>query len=182
MAIKGVFESSNMLSTKGAKRIFDAISTTDELENGLIGYIDELASGEAYTYVFHKGLSTGKTTVVIDQPVWSADTTYTSNQRKDNFVIPANTKFKVREIALNDEFAVNTACVTSASVANFVKDAYVTVDATTGKLVASATAATTPAFEGTVMRKRVQGATLVTTANTYGYSRDMYEIKVTTLA
>ncbi|HBA04251.1 MAG TPA: hypothetical protein DCW51_10070, partial [Clostridium sp.] len=112
---------------------------------------------------------------------WTADTTYKSNQRKDKFIIPAGTKFRVRVIAANDEFAVNPACVTIASVANFVVDAFVTIDATTGKLVASATTTADVAFEGTVMRKRVQGATLVTSANTYGYSRDMYEIKVTTL-
>lgn len=181
MATYGVYESVNQKSTKGAARIFDAISSID-IENGTFGYLNGLANGESVVYNFAKGLSAGKEIVVVDQPAWTADTTYKSNQRKDQFIIPAGTKFKVRVIAIDDEFAVNTACVTAASVTNFVKDAYVTVDATTGKLVASATAATTPAFEGTVMRKRVQGATLVTTANTYGYSRDMYEIKVTTLA
>lgn len=180
MATYGVIESVNMSSTKGAKRIFDCVASTD-IENGTFGYLGALTS-ETNVYNFAKGLSSGKEIVVVDQPAWTADTTYKSNQRKDQFVIPAGTKFKVRVIAIDDEFAVNTACVTAASVTNFVKDAYVTVDATTGKLVASATAATTPVFEGTVMRKRVQGATLVTTANTYGYSRDMYEIKVTTLA
>ena len=181
MAIYNVFESTNMSSTKGAKRIFDCVSATPT-ENGTFGCLNGLASGESVVYNFAKGLSAGKEIVVVDQPAWTADTTYKSNQRKDQFIIPAGTKFRVRVIALDDEFAVNTACATTATVAALLVGAYVTIDATTGELVASATAATTPAFEGTVMRKRVQGATLVTTANTYGYSRDMYEIKVTTLA
>ena len=180
MAIYNVFESTNMSSTKGAKRIFDCISSLD-IEVGTFGYLGTLTS-DTNVYNFAKGTSAGKEIVVVDQPAWTADTTYKSNQRKDQFIIPAGTKFRVRVIALDDEFAVNTACATTATVAALLVGAYVTIDATTGELVASATAATTPAFEGTVMRKRVQGATLVTTANTYGYSRDMYEIKVTTLA
>lgn len=181
MANYGVYESVNQKSTHGAERIFDVISTVD-VENGTFGFLNGLATGESVVYNFAKGLSTGKEIVVVDQPAWTADTTYKSNQRKDQFIIPAGTKFRVRVIAIDDEFAVNTACATTATVAALLVGAYVTIDATTGELVASATAATTPAFEGTVMRKRVQGATLVTTANTYGYSRDLYEIKVTTLA
>ena len=180
MANYGVIESVNMSSTKGSKRIFDCISNVD-VENGTFGYLGTLTT-DTNVYNFAKGLSTGKEIVVVDQPAWTADTTYKSNQRKDQFIIPAGTKFRVRVIAIDDEFAVNTACATTATVAALLVGAYVTIDATTGELVASATAATTPAFEGTVMRKRVQGATLVTTANTYGYSRDLYEIKVTTLA
>lgn len=181
MAVYGVIESTNMKSTRYAERIFDAISTTD-IENGTFGFLNGLATNESVVYNFAKGLSAGKEIVVVDQPVWTADTTYTSNQRKDQFIIPAGTKFRVRVIAIDDEFAVNTACATTATVSALTVGAYVTIDASTGELVAYATAATTPVFEGTVMRKRVQGATLVTSANTYGYSRDMYEIKVTTLA
>jgi len=181
MAIYGVYESVNQKSTRGAERIFDCVASTD-IENGTFGYLNGLATGESVVYNFAVGTSDGKEIVVVDQPAWTADTTYKSNQRKDKFIIPAGTKFRVRVIADNDEFAVNTACVTTASVANFAVDAFVTIDATTGKLVASATTTADVAFEGTVIRKRVQGATLVTAANTYGYSRDMYEIKVTTLA
>lgn len=181
MATYGVIESVNMKSTHYAERIFDVVSTVD-VENGTFGYLNGLATGESVVYNFAKGLLAGKEIVVVDEPAWSTDTTYKSNQRKDQYIIPAGTKFRVRVIALNDEFAVNTACATTATVPALIVGAYVTIDATTGELVASATAATTPVFEGTVMRKRVQGATLVTTANAYGYSRDMYEIKVTTLA
>lgn len=181
MATYGVFESVNMSSTKGAKRIFDVISTVD-VENGTFGYLNGLAIGESVVYNFVKGTSAGKEIVVVDQPAWTEDESLLSKQRKDQFIIPAGTKFRVRVIAFDDEFGINTACVTSATQGALAVGAYLTVDATTGKLVAAATAATTPALEATVMRKRVQGATLVTTANTYGYSRDIFEAKVTTLA
>lgn len=181
MAIYGVYESVNQKSTKGAARIFDCVASAD-IENGTFGYLNGLATGESVIYNFVAGTSTGKEIVVVDQPAWTADTTYKSNQRKDKFIIPAGMKFRVRVIAIDDEFAVNKACVTTASVANFAINAFVTIDSTTGKLVASATTTANASFEGTVMRKRVQGATLVTTANTYGYSRDMFEIKVITLA
>jgi hypothetical protein len=181
MATYGVFESVNMKSTKGAERIFDVISASD-IENGTFGYLNGLATNESVVYNFVAGTSAGKEIVVVDQPAWTEDESLLSKQRKDQFIIPAGTKFRVRVIAFDDEFAINSACVTTATQAALLVSAYLTIDASTGKLVAAATAATTPAFEATVMRKRVQGATLVTAANTYGYSRDMFEAKVTTLA
>jgi len=179
MAVFTVFESSDMKSTKGAERIFDCISTVD-IENGTFGYLNKLATGESVTYNFATGLSAGNPVVVVDQPAWDANESLTSNQRKDKFIIPAGTKFRVRMIALTDEFAITKEGVTVATQALFLKDNYVTIDAT-GKLVASATSVPDSAFEGTVMRKRISGASLVTTANTYGYSRELMEVKVTKL-
>lgn len=181
MAIYGVFESTNMKSTKGAERIFDAVSTVD-IENGTFGYLNGLASGESVVYNFAKGTSAGKTVVVVDQPAWTEDESMRSKQRKDQYIIPAGTKFRVRVVALNDEFAINSATVTSATVAALLVGAYLTIDATTGELVAKSTVTTTPIMEATVMRKHVQGATLVTSANTYGYSTELFEAKITTLA
>jgi hypothetical protein len=180
MAIYGVFESTNMKSTKGAERVFDAVSTSD-IENGTFGYLNGLATGESVTYNFEVGTNAGSEIVVVDNPAWTEDESLRSKQRKDQYIIPAGTKFRVRVIALTDEFAINKACVTTATQAALLVNAYLTIDST-GKLVASATAATTPVFEAQVMRKRVQGATLVTTANTYGYSTELFEAKVTTLA
>ena len=181
MATYGVFESTNMKSTKGAVRIFDAISTVD-IENGTFGYLNGLATGESVVYNFAKGTSAGKKIVVVDNPAWTEDESLRSKQRKDQYIIPAGTKFRVRVVAFDDEFAINKICVTTATQAALLVGAYLTIDATTGKLVAAATAASTPAFEATVMRKHVQGATLVTSANTYGYSTELFEAKVTTLA
>lgn len=180
MAIYGVFESTNMKSTKKAERIFDAVST-EAIENGTFGYLNGLATGESVTYNFAKGTAVGKQIVVVDQPAWTEDECKRSNQRKDQFIIPAGTKFRVRVVAVTDEFAINKACVTTASSSLLLKDAFLTID-TTGKLVAKA--ATTPdaVFEAQVMRKRIQGATLITASNTYGYSTELFEAKVNVLA
>ena len=65
------------------------------------------------------------------------------------------------------------------------KDAFLTIDST-GKLVAAdattKTGSTAPQFEAKVMRTRTSGATLSTTARTYGYSAVVYEAKVTILS
>ena len=180
MAIYGVFESTNMKSTKGAERIFDAVST-EAIENGIFGYLNGLAENESVVYNFAKGTSVGKQIVVVDQPAWTEDECKRSNQRKDQFIIPAGTKFRVRVITINDEFAINKACVTSGSASLLLKDAFLTIDAT-GKLIAKATTTASVPFEAQVMRKRIQGATLVTAANTYGYSTELFEAKVNVLA
>lgn len=178
------FESVNMLSTRGAKRIFDAVSSTD-VENGTFGYIEELATGEDVTYTFHPGTKAGATLVVVDNPAWDYDTCKRSNQRRDKYVVPAGVKFCARELALNDEFGITVDGVTTATQSEMKKDAFLTID-TTGKLVAaSATAKTsssTPQFEAKVMRARTSGTTLSTTARTYGYSAVIYEAKVTILS
>lgn len=180
MAIYGVFESVNMKSTRYAERIFDCVSN-EAIENGMFGYIDELADGESHVYNFHKGTVAGKTIVVVDQPAWTHDEGRRSNQRKDKFIIPAGTKFRVRVVALNDEFAINKACVTAETQAALTVGAYLTIDET-GKLVAKADPTADAVFEAEIKRKRIQGATLVTTANTYGYSTELFEAKVTRLA
>lgn len=181
-----VFESTNMASTKYAERIFDAVATTD-IENGTFGYLDGLADGESVTYKFVAGTKNGLKIgdiVVADQPAWDEDTSRITNQRKDKFVIKAGTRFRVRVIRKNDEFATAIEGFTSATrtvvtgVTNFTTTAvYASIDATTGKLVA-ATTKPTGVIVGQIMRKRLSGATLVTTAANYGYKRDMYEVKV----
>lgn len=181
-----VFESTNMASTKYAERIFDAVAATD-IENGTFGYLNGLATGESVTYNFVAGTKSGLKigdVVVVDQPAWDADTSRITNQRRDKFVIKAGTRFRVRVVRKNDEFAESIDGFTSvtrsvvSAVTNFTTTAvYVSIDATTGKLVA-ATTKPTGVIVGQIMRKRISGGTLVTTANTYGYKREMYETKI----
>lgn len=180
MATYAVFESTNMKTTHYAERIFDAVATVD-IENGTFGYIEELATDSDVIYKFVKGTKAGMPVVVVDQPVWTEKTCLTSNQRKDKFIITAGTPFRVRVVAKNDEFAISAAAVTSTSVDKLDVDAYLTID-TTGKLVASNTSSASATFEAKVMRKRISGGTMVTTAHNYGYSRTMYEAKITKLA
>lgn len=175
--MSGVIESTNMKSTRYAERIFDAVCTTD-VENGTFGYLDGLATGESHTYNFVKGLKKGSQIVVADNPAWSEDTSFRENQRKDKYVIPAGTRFRVRVIAFNDEFAINKDCVTTATQANLAVGAFLTIDTATGKLVASDTKTDDAAFEAEIMRTRMQGATISTVNRDYGYSTVMYTAKV----
>ncbi len=194
MAIYTVFESTNMGSTHYAERIFDAVATED-IENGTFGYLDGLAEGEAVIYNFKKGTKEGLKAgdiVVADNPEWDADTSKITNQRKDKFIIKAGTPFRVRVVKKNDEFAVSAEGFTAETQEKVVgtdgnpvdfatKKVYVGIDATTGKLVAS-DAESEGAMTGQVMRKRITGGKLVTPVRSYGYSREMYEVKVTALA
>lgn len=184
MAIYTVFESINMKSTKFAERILDAVATED-IENGTFGWLNGLAEKELVTYNFVKGTSAGKQIVVADNPAWDEDTCRITNQRKDKYIIPAGTRFRVRVIALGDNFGITIAGVTSGengTQAKMKKDAYVTIDATTGKLVAKDSTTSGAAFEATVERVRPVGGTLATAIRKYGYKYDMYECKVNTLA
>lgn len=177
-----VFESTNMNSSyRGGERIFDAIADVD-IENGTFGYLNGLKTGYTNVYNFVKGTSSGKEVVVADNPAWSEDTSRITNQRRDKYIIPAGTVFRVRVVKFDDEFGITIDGVTSASQANMDVGAYVTIDSSTGKLVAAASPASTPVMEATVMRKRVVGGTLATAAHNYGYSVNMFECKVTTLA
>lgn len=181
-----VFESSNMQSVgHHSKRIFSAVADVD-IENGTFGYIDELADEYSHIYKFVKGVAEGKEIVVVDHPAWDTDTTKISNQRKDKFIIPAGTPFRVRVIAINDEFALSVEGFTSATqtVVTGVDDfkatkVYATIDST-GKLVASTTKADNAQFEGKIERKRVVGAKLNTPIREYGYSYVLYTVRVLT--
>ena len=184
-----VFESTNMASTKYAERIFDCVAATD-IENGTFGYLN----GQNADYVGHvvynfaagtkNGLKAGEI-VVADNPEWKEDESKITNQRRDAYVIPAGTVFRARVVRMNDEFAVSELGFTAATKAtvtgttNFItSNVYVTIDSSTGKLAATTTAPTSGALIGRIMRKRQVGATIVTTARTYGSASALYEIKV----
>ena len=180
MAIYTVFESVNMGSTHYAERIFDAVADVD-IENGTFGYLDGLADGETNVYNFKAGVKAGEKIVVADNPAWSEDTSRTSNQRKDKYIIPANTKFRVRVVKVNDEFGITAEGITAATREKLAVGSYLTID-TTGKLVASETASEGAAMEAVVERQRMIGGSLVTAAHTYGYSKVMYEARIKVLA
>lgn len=178
MANYTVFESVNMGGTHYAERIFDAIAETD-VENGTFGYLDGLASGESNIYTFKPGTKDGESVVVVDQPVWTEDNSRTANQRKNKFIIEAGTKFRVRVVKKNDTFGISEEGITATSREKLDVDAFLTIDATTGKLIAAdATAGDASAMEAVVERKRLAGGTLVTAAHNYGYSRYIYEARV----
>ena len=180
MAIYTVFESVNMGSTHYAERIFDAIADVD-VENGTFGYLNGLADGETNVYNFKAGTKAGEKIVVADNPAWSEDNSRTVNQRKDKYVIPAGTKFRVRVVKVNDEFGITAEGITAETRAKLAVGAYLTIDAT-GKLVAKDAATGSAAMEAVVERQRMVGGSLVTAAHTYGYSKVMYEARIKVLA
>ena len=177
-----VFESTNMGTTHYAARIFDAVCDVD-VENGTFGYLDGLADGEAVIYNFKAGFKAGMPVVVVDNPAWDYDTCRITNQRRDQYVVPAGTAFRVRTVKLLDEFATAIEGVTAATREKMQTGAFVTIDGATGKLVAADAANTTGkvVMQGEVMRERVVGGTLSTVAYNYGYATKLYEVKVTTL-
>ena len=170
-----VFESTNLRSTDGSERIFDCVATED-IENGMIGGLGELAEGMSHVYKFEKGVPADHTYVIVDQPVWDADTSRTVNQRRDAFVIPAGTVFRVRVLARNDEFGISMPGFTSESKAQVKVGAYAVADAS-GRFKAQAEQPESGSY-CKIMRKRTLGATLVTTAHTYGDAYELFELRV----
>lgn len=171
-----VFESTNMQSTHPGGRIYDCVAT-EVLENGTVGYIEELAEGESHIFKFVKGAKDGLDPIVVDQPCWDPDESRMTNQRRDQFVIPAGTPFRVRELARNDEFGLNKEGFTLASQAQVKVGAYVTVDTATGKFVAQVDKPGSGSY-GKIMRVRKMGETLVTAAHTYGGTMELFEIRI----
>ena len=172
-----VFESSNLGTTHYDGKIFDAVSSSD-VENGTFGYLTgvDTTNGEP-VYTFVKGFSAGKDVFVVDQPAWDEDTHHRTNQRRDKFINKAGSVFRIREVKRNDKFGITIEGVTAATQATMDVGKYVTIDASTGKLVASGSASGAT-FEGIVESKRTAGATLVTTAHNYGHSAVMYKVRV----
>lgn len=182
-----VFESINMGSSHYAERIFDCVSTED-IENGTFGYMDGLADGFSHVYKFAKGTKKGEKVVVADQPAWSEDTCRITNQRRDKFIIPAGTVFRVRVVKVNDEFGITIEGVSSdtqsvvADQTDFTANNVFFTIGDDGKLVASTSSSDDAIMEARVMRKRIMGGTLVTVAHNYGYANAMYEARIKVLA
>lgn len=183
----GVVESTNLASVHFAKRIFDCVATQD-IENGMLGYLDGLADGYSHIYNFVPGTKEGEEVVLVNQPAWNEDECKRSNQRRDKFFIPAGTPFRVHVLAKDDEFAVNIFAIDEASRATVTgttdftaNDVFMTIG-DNGKLVASTSSTEGAVMEGRVMRKRIYGGQLVTPLRTYGSAHELFTVKVITLA
>lgn len=188
----GVIESANMASTKYAEHIYDAVNATTDIENGTVGYITPTEATTGVIYPFTKGTNGIKATsilVIVDQPAWDYDTCKITNQRLDKFIIKAGTPFRVRGIAKNDVIALNEACFESdavtaaAATAGIVGGSLkIAKNSTTGKFsLSSATTVTLDAESKLVVAveaKRIEGATIVSTASIAGYKKTMYDLRV----
>ena len=176
MAVHTVCETSNLRCVHYAERIWDAVADFD-VDNGTIGYLDDVAVEGGVIYNFKAGTMKGKTPVLAHNPEWTEDTSRKTNQRKDKFFVPAGVSFRAYTLTEGDEFALSP----EGFVGTPEIGKYVSVDAN-GKLVVADAPVDGAVMVGKIMRKRQIGSTLVTGVRTYGYARMMYMVKVETLA
>lgn len=182
-----VFESTNMRAVHYAERIFDCVMD-EQVENGTFGYFEELADGESHIYKFVKGVKAGADVFVANNPAWNYDECRITNQRRDQFVIPAGVPFRAFGVEKLDEFGITIEGISEAtrSVVEGVTDfaatpVYLTIGAD-GKLVASTSKSEGAVMEAQIMRKRMVGANLVVPAREVGGGYVMYEAKINVLA
>lgn len=187
MAKYSVFESTNLRATHFAERIFDCVAE-EPIENGTFGYFEELADGYTHVYKFVKGVKEGAPVVVANNPAWSEDTCRITNQRRDQYIIPAGTVFRAFALHEGDEFGITIEGVSAATQSvvtgqtDFAKNAVYLTIGTDGKLVAKTESTDDAVMEARVERKRTIGATLVTGIRDYGYANAMYEARIKVLA
>lgn len=176
-----VFESTNMGSTKYAERILDCVADVD-IENGTFGYLNGLIKGQNDLYKFVVGTKKGEKVVVVDQPVWTEDTSRRTNQRKDKFIIAKGTPFRVRVVKVTDNFSIAVEGFTAETMEAAAAGKWVTIDETTGKLVVADAAVEGAVMNGKIEKTRILGGILNTPVRNYGYSRKMYDIRVESMA
>ena len=176
MAVHTVCETTNLRAVHYAERIWDAVSDVD-IDNGTLGYLDEVSVEGGVIYNFKAGTKEGKTPVLAHNPEWTEDTSRMTNQRKDKFFIPAGVSFRAFTLTEGDEIALSA----EGFVGTPEIGKYVSIN-DSGKLAIADAPVEGAVMVGKIMRKRQVGSTLVTGVRTYGYARIMYTVKVETLA
>lgn len=174
--IHTVCETSNLRCVHYAERIWDAVADFD-VDNGTLGYLEDVAVEGGVIYNFKAGTSEGKAVVLAHNPEWTEDTSCRLNQRKDKFFNAAGVPFRAYTIKEGDEFALSEAGFEGTPEIG----KYVSINAD-GKLAVADAPADGAVMVGKIMRKRQIGSTLVTPLRTYGYERMMYTVKVESLA
>lgn len=182
-----VFESVNVGSTVRSDRILDCVCD-QIIFNGVFGYVEETVEGKNHVYKFIPGFKAGEKHVVVDQPAWTPNTSLISNQRRDKFFIPAGKTFRVRFVAVGDEFGLSKEGFKDGEVASLAVGKYVYADESNGypmHVIDSVDSAPEGAVCGVVMRQRMIGAALITDENQflddnlgYGRSRVMYDVRI----
>ena len=174
--IHTVCETSSLRAVHYAERIWDGISTED-IDNGTIGYLDGQVEEGGVIYNFVKGVKEGVVPVLVHMPEWNPDTSNRLNQRKDKFFNEAGVPFRCFTLHQGDEFALSTEGFEGTPEIG----KYVSVNAN-GKLTVADAPVEGAVMVGKIMRKRQIGSTLITGVRTYGYARMMYMVKVESLA
>lgn len=176
MAVHVTCETTNLRAVHYAERIWDAVSDID-IDNGTLGYLDEVSVEGGVIYNFKAGTMEGKTPVLVHNPEWTEDTSNRLNQRKDKFFIPTGVPFRAYTLHEGDEFALSTEGFAGTPEVG----KYVSIDAN-GRLEVADAPVEGAVMVGKIMRKRQIGSTLVTPLRDYGYARMMYTVKVESLA
>ena len=174
--VHSVCETTNLRAVHYAERIWDAVSTED-IDNGTLGYLDGVKTEGGVIYNFVKGTKEGAAVVLAHNPEWTEDTSCRLNQRKDKFFIESGVPFRAFTLKEGDEFALST----EGFVGTPDVDKYVSINAE-GRLAVADAPVEGAVMVGKIMRKRQIGSTLVTGIRDYGYSRMMYVVKVESLA
>lgn len=174
--VHSVCETTNLRAVHYAERIWDAVSTED-IDNGTLGYLDGVETEGGVIYNFVKGTKKGSPVVLAHNPEWTEDTSNRLNQRKDKFYIGAGVPFRAFTLKEGDEFALSAEGFAGTPEIN----KYVSINAD-GRLAVADAPVDGAVMVGKIMRKRQIGSTLVTGIRTYGYSRIMYTVKVESLA
>lgn len=134
MAIYNTVETTN-ISGRCFSFIYDA-----DIENGSLVAMGDLAEGtnDLYNAEIPKA---GNRVFLVANPAWSYDDCRRVNQNEDNYIIKANTPFRVYELNALDKFGVQDYGISGAT--SLAVGDYITVDGTT--VVAKDAGTTEPA-------------------------------------
>lgn len=183
-------------SSYGAKCM--SFQATADIENGMLISKGSLVAGETDIYV--AGVPTTSTEVyLVDTPAWSYDDNKATDQNEENFINKAGIPFRGRQLKKDNKFTTYSTGITPISTTSgsgesavttetaLAKGQYVTIDGTTNKPKAVATAPST-GFYGVITDIKDLGfpycvgsaGTSVTIGSTnMGYAIDTRVSKVT---
>lgn len=130
-----VVESTNMFGSKCL-----SFQATADIENGMLISKGSLVTGETDIYVAGVPTTTDEV-YLVDTPAWSYDDYRMTNQNEENFINKANRPFRGRQLKKDNKFTIyNTAITPIDSDTAVAIGQYITVDGTTNKPTASASA------------------------------------------
>ena len=172
-----VCETTSLRAVHYAERIWDGVNKDMDIDNGTIGYLEDVHDEGSVIYNFKTGTKDGAAPMLVHMPEWDADTSNRLNQRKDKFFNPAGTPFRCFTIHKGDEFALSESGFDGTPEIG----KYVSVN-DNGKLKVSDAIPDGVVMVGKIMRQRQIGSTLVTDLRAYGYERMMYTVKIGQLA
>ena len=171
MAKYGIFESTNLVATKFGAHIVDAL-VTEDTENGSVGYVKYVDGVPTFTKFTADTIGKFEP-VIVAQPAWSYDESYTKNQRANQFIVEANTTARCYTTVAMDKFSLSAEAIKGTPAVG----KYLVLEADSGKFAVSDTAA--GAYVAEIVATHMRGASLeLKNGSVYGESTVMYEAVV----